>query len=266
MGAGPGLAVPQPRDPRVPNLQRAAGRCPPAGCRATSPAPSACGTGSRGSAPAPGRGTSAGRTRAGPAERPSTGGGCGPGGAAASAPAPGSLRGHPGKSSVTSGCSLSPAWAPCHQWELLIISGSSLSPLGAPCHHWVLSVTTGCFLSPERVSYHQCLLPTTFGCSLSLMGVPHHPRLFLITGGCFLPLVGAPLTPVVNPCPLSRVSCPQQCPPPGDTGSDSPSRSSALNLSLSHTWRMSLGGTFSSVWSRLHTCSCRGTGAASSVP
>lgn len=83
-GAGP---VPCPccppaPDPDVPNLQRAAGRCPPAWCRATSPAPSACGTGSEGMAPAPGSGTRPGRTRTGPAAWPSTGGRCGPAAAA----------------------------------------------------------------------------------------------------------------------------------------------------------------------------------------
>lgn len=66
-GTGSVPAAPQPRHPDVPNLQRAAGRCPPAWCRATSPEPSACGTGPEGSAPAPGSGTRPGTTRTGPA-------------------------------------------------------------------------------------------------------------------------------------------------------------------------------------------------------
>lgn len=40
----------------------------------------------------------------------------------------------------------------------------------------------------------------------------------------------------------------------------SPRKSSAENLSLSHTWRMSLGGTFSTVSSRLQRYSCEQSG------
>ena len=47
----------------------------------------------------------------------------------------------------------------------------------------------------------------------------------------------------------------------------SPRKSSAENLSLSHTWRMSLGGTFSTVLSRLQKCSWWGeSGVSRSSP
>lgn len=66
-----------------------------------------------------------------------------------------------------------------------------------------------------------------------------HPRVLLMARGCSLSPVGAPPTP------------------PGDAGA-SPRKSSAEKVSLSHTWRMSLGGTFSTVSSRFQECSCRG--------
>lgn len=74
------------------------------------------------------------------------------------------------------------------------------------------------------------------------------PRLS-VTHGCSSSLVGVPCRLWVSPTLL------------GDTRQGngvSPRKSSAENLSLSHTWRMSLGGTFSTVSSRLQKCSCHG--------